>query len=135
MDIKPVNFVKKPFYVEAVRVTSENMTDVAKWCGGEIVDLEPNDVYILAPVLRPQNDRQKMAFVGDWLVKAGEGFKVYTDRALQKGFEISPEKPCGMTDGTADGQPCVLGLGHRDALYTSNACRSLQDYKSDRHYD
>lgn len=135
MHIEPKGFVKKPFYVEAMLVTNQNMPYVAKWCGGEIVDIEPGVVYILAPVLRPQNERQKMAFVGDWLVKAGEGFKVYTDRAFVKGFDISPEKPCGMTDNTADGQPCVLGRGHRDALYNSNACRSLQDYKSDRHYD
>lgn len=96
MNIK--QYTKKPFHVEAVKVTAENMAEVAKWCGGEIIKAPLPGVgqrvasatlveCIKTPVLRPINDRQTKAFVDDFVVRAGTGFKVYTSVAFEKTFQ------------------------------------------------
>lgn len=90
-------FVRKPFYVDAVQVTSDNIGQVARWCSGKIKEAKPDkdveqgrvpEKYIEVNVYRPMTDRQKMAFVGDWVLFAGKGYKVYTDVAFQKSFEL-----------------------------------------------
>lgn len=99
-------FVRMPFYVDAIQVTSENMERVARWCNGDVrtsskpdrdlQNLEEGgngfvpEKYIKVRVVRPANDRQSMAFVGDWILYAGTGYKVYTDRAFQKSFDAAP---------------------------------------------
>lgn len=86
-------FTRKPFHVEAVRVTAEDMKEIADWCGGKVVDRpNPRDksqdqYYIKVDVERPQTEKQTMAFVGNWILKMGRGFKVYTDAGLRKTFE------------------------------------------------
>ena len=96
-------YVRLPFYVDAIQITSENMERVAKWCNGDVrtsgkpdrdlQNLEEGgngftpERYIKVRVVRPANDRQSMAFVGDWILYAGTGYKVYTDRAFQKSFD------------------------------------------------
>ena len=101
--VVPERYVRQPFYVDAVQVTSANMEAVAKWCNGDVrTSSKPDrDVqnaleggtghtperYIKVRVQRPANDRQTQAFVGDWILYAGTGYKVYTDRAFQKSFE------------------------------------------------
>jgi hypothetical protein len=96
-------FVRMPFYVDAVQITSENMEQVAKWCNGDVrtsskpdrdlQNLEEGgngyvpEKYIKVRVVRPANDRQSMAFAGDWILYAGTGYKVYTDRAFKKSFD------------------------------------------------
>lgn len=97
-------YVRDPFYVDAVQVTSKNMEDVAKWCNGDIrtsakgdpdlqTQLDPTtdktrvpEKYIKVRVARPANDKQTMAYVGDWILYAGTGYKVYTDGAFKKSF-------------------------------------------------
>jgi hypothetical protein len=84
--IETSKYVRKPFYVDAIQVTSENMNDVAAWCNGAI---QPSDktLYIQVDVAKPISPRQTMAFPGDWILSAGPGFKVYTNRAFQNSFE------------------------------------------------
>ena len=108
MTVKLSKFVRKPFYVDGVQVTSANIDSVAGWCMGEVrtsgkgdPDIETiqdpttpktrvPEKYIKVNVQRPLNDRQTMAFVGDWILYAGTGFKVYTPVAFQKSFEAVP---------------------------------------------
>lgn len=86
--MKTHTFARKPFYVEAVRVTDKNIEEVAEWCGGELGLAEPNRRYIrVSNVSRPLNDRQRQAFVGDWVLRAGNGFKIYTAKAFDRSFE------------------------------------------------
>lgn len=84
--MKTHKFARKPFYVDAVRVSESNMEEVAKWCDGKI---ETNDdgTHIKVEVYRPFSDRQTQAYVGDWVLFAGSGFKVYTSKAFDKQFE------------------------------------------------
>lgn len=87
--MKTHKFARRPFYVDAVRVTQANMEEVAEWCNGKIqTQGEDEAPYISIKVYRPLNDRQTQAFVGDWVLLYGStGFKVYTPKAFDKSFE------------------------------------------------
>lgn len=83
-----------PFVVEAVQVSLDNMEDVAKWCGGEIV-LEKRGgrliQYIKVDVKHPLTERQTRAFLEDWVLKSETGFKTYSKRAFPGRFEKNSE--------------------------------------------
>ena len=87
--IQPEIFERLPFTVEAIRLTPENMTAVAKWCGGQIRTSGKRGIqkYIKVDVKRALTDRQTMAYVGDWVLRAGSGFKVYTPKAFDASFK------------------------------------------------
>ena len=92
-------YVRKPLYVDAVQVTEENFSDIARWCFGEIAnvddspvdksaDPEPSKQYIYVRVHNPKNPRQTKAFVGDWILYTERGYKVYTTKAFQANFDL-----------------------------------------------
>ena len=92
-------YVRKPLYVEAVQVTEDNFMDIARWCFGEIgnidespVDMdseaEPLKQYIHVRVHNPKNSRQTKAFVGDWILYTERGYKVYTTKAFEANFDL-----------------------------------------------
>jgi len=89
-------YARVAFHVGAVQVTEDNMGDVADWCGGDIRTMndEEGDLipYIKVRVKRPLTPRQTKAFIGDWVLQAGTGYKVYTDNAFQKCFEPAEPK-------------------------------------------
>lgn len=95
--MKTEKFQRKPFIVECVQVTAENMADVAKWCGGVVTETDPQiAAQLKKPVQtwiqvdnaqQPMNERQKQAFVGDWVLYANHGFKIYTTKAFERTFE------------------------------------------------
>lgn len=101
--LETTKYVRKQFPVDAVRVTAENMYEVAAWCHGD-VDVEKTpargsspereDKFVKVRVNRPLTPRQTQAFIGDWVLYAGTGFKVYTDKAFNKSFEL---KDAGTT--------------------------------------
>jgi hypothetical protein len=80
-------FARKPFYVDAIQVTKENLEEVAKWCRGKIETTDNGATFILIDVHRPLSPRQTQAFLGDWILQAGSGFKIYTPKAFEKSFE------------------------------------------------
>lgn len=89
-------FVRKPFYVDAVQVTQENMEQVAEWCNGDIRQQKNKKSnfapkYIKVRVARPMTERQTKAYVGDWVLYAGTGYKVYTDKAFKQCFDKAPK--------------------------------------------
>lgn len=85
--LKTHKFARKPFYVDAVRVSETNIEEVAKWCSGKVAEHETDGKFVSVEVYRPMNERQTQAFVGDWVLFAGSGFKVYTPKAFDKSFE------------------------------------------------
>lgn len=89
------NYIRKPFGVEAVQVTKENMSEVATWCHGEIHSEEGDTrgSFVHVRVHNPMNDRQTRAYVGDWVLYAGKGFKVYTNKAFNNSFDLNEEQP------------------------------------------
>lgn len=97
MSLETEQYARKSFDVDAVQVTEENINDVAEWCQGSVrtekgrKDGETRQ-YVKVRVLRPLNPRQTKAFVGDWVLYAGTGYKVYTDNAFNESFEKVPVK-------------------------------------------
>lgn len=92
MSLKIEEYQRKPFTIDAVQVTLDNMQEVAEWCGGEIIIEKQHGrliQYIKVPVSRPMTERQTKAFVEDWVLKAGTGFKTYSKVAFPKNFEKS----------------------------------------------
>jgi hypothetical protein len=88
--LKFENYTRKPFTVQAVQVTEDNLNTVAEWCGGEVQTLSNNVKFIKVDVSRPITTRQTRAFLGDWVLYAGRGFKVYTEKAFRMNF--APEE-------------------------------------------
>lgn len=93
--IKLSKFMRRPFEIDAVQVTTENYKEVMEWCHGtlECVDeQEGNAPFIRVKVVRPANERQTQAFAGDWVLKYGKNFKVYTPEAFEANFMPIVEK-------------------------------------------
>jgi hypothetical protein len=86
-------YARKPFFVDAVQVTEENLEQVAEWVpGAHIRTQRVNDVdkrYLKLKITKPQNDRQTKAFPGDWVLFSEESgeYKVYTKNAFNRAFE------------------------------------------------
>lgn len=89
--MKTETFARRPFLVEAVRITSTNMAEAAGWCKGEIQsELRGNRTvqYIfIDTIANAKSDRQKKAYVGDFLLELKKGFKIYTPKAFGDCFE------------------------------------------------
>lgn len=85
--MKTHKFARKTFYVDAVRVSEANIKEVAEWCNGTIETDETGHTFLQVEVQRPLNDRQTQAYIGDWVLMAGSGFKVYVPKAFDKAFE------------------------------------------------
>lgn len=86
-------YIRKPVHVDAVRVSHANFEELAEWCHGEI-RFDPDGKgnrkrYIFVRVHNPKNDRQKTAFVGDWLLYTDHGYKVYTNKSFVHAFELA----------------------------------------------
>ena len=114
---------RKPFIVEAIQVTEENLQEIAAWCEGEVQstfrpqkdtdEKESVDFVKVKVVNRARNDRQTRAYPGDWLLLSEVGFKVYTDRAFKNAFEdmqgvvVHRDAETGhfVTEGYADVNP------------------------------
>jgi hypothetical protein len=90
--VKLEKFIRRAFPVEGVRVTAENMEEVATWTGGTIhtkpaSKSHPEAKYIHIDVVQPRNVGQTMAFIGNWVLQLGTGFKIYTDTAFKNTFD------------------------------------------------
>lgn len=97
--MKTERFIRKSFPVEGVQVTEENFEQVAKWTKGTICYTDPKiaekfkrpvQKWIEIEVKNPMNDRQTKAFVGDYVLFANSGFKIYTPGAFEKNFDRAP---------------------------------------------
>lgn len=101
MSLDTQKFVRKPLFVDAVQVTSENFKEIAAWVKGTIVenDPEPDAAIVKGPlqchikvqVHAPKNPRQTRAIVGDWILYTPRGFKVYTNTAFTNVFDLVQE--------------------------------------------
>lgn len=108
--MQTTKFIRRSFEVDAVRVTDENIDDVAKWCQGEVLETNGKK-YIKVKVQKIISDRQTQAFVGDWVLYAGAGYKVYTNRAFRNSFDqvTREEATQELRTVTADHQGVRVG--------------------------
>src|SRR3954466_1127740 len=96
MVVETTRFIRKPLYVEAVRITNKNFDAIVSWCQGEVMQ---DDVpgrgrskkYIKVDVHNPKNPRQTKGKVGDWILKTDRGYKIYTDKAFHESFHTPEE--------------------------------------------
>lgn len=91
--IETHRYSRKPFDVDAVQVTPENMDLVASWTGGSVKSDDGGIKYINIDVHRAATDRQMMAYENDWVLFAGQGFKIYTNTAFKKSFVQTSDEP------------------------------------------
>lgn len=119
MAIVTKKFVRKPIYVDAVRVTRENFLEMSFWCQGSIqnndnsevtagTQIDPETQHIKLDVNNPKNARQTRAHLDDWILKTVRedkiSYKIYTPEAFAASFDLveatAPEAddPSPVTD-------------------------------------
>ena len=121
MGVTTTQHIRKPLYVDAVRITGANFDEIATWCQGEVLQDEvpgkgTGKRYIKVRVHNPLNPRQTKAFVGDWLLYTERGYKVYTNKAFHAAFdevvalehEAAPSYPYGEGDTLVLGPECFV---------------------------
>ena len=87
MDFKP--YVRKPFLVEAVEVTTENMEEIAKYVG-EMKEKDDGTPYIL--VDRRLVPNVFRVFPGYFMTRMGDHIRCYTRKIFHEQFtESTPE--------------------------------------------
>lgn len=92
-------FMRKTFFVDAIRITTENFEAVASWCNAEIITDE-GETHMKLEVVRPLNERQTRAYVGDWILTSHSGFKIYNANAFSRCFvpvSNDPDKGWGVS--------------------------------------
>jgi hypothetical protein len=85
--METITYFSIPYSVQAVRVTEANLDDVSAWADAPFEREGDGPLYLKVDVKNPLTEKQTHAFVGDWVLKGKNGFKVYTDRAFKKSFE------------------------------------------------
>lgn len=88
MGIEITKYIRKSFAVEAVRVDKDNMDEVSEWCEGHIDKDKSARLFIKIDVSMARYGRQTQAYVGDWVLRMGTGFRVYTHSAFEKSFDV-----------------------------------------------
>lgn len=90
--MEPQKYIRKPLYVEAVRVTDANMSQVAKWCEGTIVSEVGTrgtlERFIKVEVRNALDEYRTRAYSGRWVLKTDTGYKVYTNNAFHSSFDL-----------------------------------------------
>lgn len=139
MVLKTSRYSRRAFCVDAIRVTADNIHEVAEWCKGEVlysVEKVENEGFIQETICvsipsgLSVSAEKTRAWIGDWIVRFSRGYKKYTHQTFKRSFVPATSEPaCGKRDFTVDHEPCVLGRGHLQVSGTISGCRSLQDYK------
>ncbi len=96
MAIETQKYIRKPLYVEAVRISTANFNEIVSWCQGEVQQEEDPakgtiKKFIKVRVHNPKNPRQTRAYIGDWLLYTERGYKVYTNKAFHTSFDLAEE--------------------------------------------
>lgn len=90
MTLQIEQFRRKTFNVDAIQVTPDNIDEVAEWCGGDVRTEQQkgkNVKFVKVRVYKALDDEQTKAFVGNFVVYMGSGYKVYKYNAFMRTFE------------------------------------------------
>lgn len=88
MELKFDSFTRKPFTVDAIKVTDENMKEIAKLLGQ--VKKEPNGTRYIH-VYKNKTRNVTKIYVGYWVTKMGNNFRAYSERVFNKEFVLNEE--------------------------------------------
>lgn len=82
-------WTRKSFPVKAVRITRQNIDQVAEWCGGTICkSLNDNpQLYIALEKTEYNKIRISRAYIGDWVLLTNGIFKNYRNDKFGKSFD------------------------------------------------
>jgi len=87
MEFEP--FVRKPFLVQAVEITRDNIAEVAKYVG-DLKEKEDGTPFILVDKRLVPNVFR--VFPGFWMTKMGENVRCYSKKIFTEQFiESSPD--------------------------------------------
>lgn len=78
-------FTRTPFDVQAVQVTTDNIAEIAVWCNGTIHE-GVKSLYIKLEIPDAKSSVRQQAFPGDWILLSDQGYRIYTERALESNF-------------------------------------------------
>lgn len=89
MTVVALKFVRKSFPVDAVRVSHKNIHELAGILGATVAKTldDHQRLYICLDKIKTSNARQTKAYIGDWVVVAENGIKVYRDKSFRRVFE------------------------------------------------
>lgn len=79
-------YIRKPFIVEAVEITKENVEDVAAYVGEVVYDEDDKPMYI-------ESDRQLMpgiprVYLGFYMTRMGDNIRCYSRRVFFEQFTM-----------------------------------------------
>lgn len=94
----PDQFVPKTILpITAVRLTSENLQQVANWCGGEI---DTKTEWASKPVRFPTLYGVGYVAIGEWLIRDEHGkFSAMPNRQFRDTYRWVPHDSEGASDG------------------------------------
>lgn len=124
MGVNTQRFIRKPLFVDAVRVSANNFDEVVGWCQGEV---ETDEVpgtgttkkYIKVRVHNPKNVRQTKAFINDWILYTERGYKVYTNKAFRAAFDLVTDDGAKPLEPVVDNHTTPQGEPHEYVEATS----------------
>lgn len=104
--------MRRQFIVTGFKVTENNMSTIAAWCGGHVVRDAPQP-YVRVPVERFITTKQTQAFVDNWVlvsVRRGQQvFKVYTQHRLDQDFLLFEDEVLDLVvNDIPDTEPVLL---------------------------
>lgn len=91
-------YERKTFQVKAIRVTPENISEIAQWTGGGLRDygLPATNAAIVDVPIGQVNGRTIMekAHIGDWVtcLANSKDFRVYRNKTFLQAFQASMEQ-------------------------------------------
>lgn len=107
MGINTETYIRKPLYVDAVRVTEENFDEIRAWVSGKI-EKDGAKKFIRVFVKDPKIPRQTKAYVGDWILWTERGgHKVYTPKAFERDFDLVESPTLPAADPVIEAAPGV----------------------------
>ena len=97
-------FIRKPFVVEAVRVTEENIADIAEYVG----DLREYNGQTYIRVDRRLVPKVARVEPGFWMTRMGDNIRCYSDEIFRAQFtHITPEVKSWIEYLEQEGEPVV----------------------------
>lgn len=100
-------FVRKPFYVEAVEITKENLAEVAEFVG----DLRKTEEGVPFIQVTRRGINVDRVFPGFWMTKMGDNIHCYSKRVFKQQF----------TPKTSEVEGWIRFLNHDDQKEEANA--------------
>jgi hypothetical protein len=87
-------FMRKPNVLPGHKVTPETIDWIANWCQGKILpNLETGKPFIRVPTSNPGQDRTRYeAQLGQWILRVGRGYSVYSQSYISKNFIDIPNE-------------------------------------------